>query len=558
MNLFSKTIFLIAIAAGSLTVGSASAHFPWLARTDDGKAVYFFGESPADRTYKLPESISKAEVWLSSQDIEQQKLKLKPVDEEEFVGLLSDQELPARAICSSQVTFGVYHGSLLEYYTLHRSGPLPTSRSSYEQAAAGAEGPALKLTAQLVDTDTGVDVFVLWDGKPLANADVRLFCQEGHEEADATTDADGKVSFNDMQVEEGLNGILVGHTVKAQSGTLDGKAFDSGSHYLTATFYAPEDFASEQTEPKDTSGVTSAFADLPFAITSFGAARIGDDIYVYGGHTGEAHSYSHEGQSNQLLQLDLNAPMAPWKKIAEGERLQGLALVAHHQRLICIGGFTALNAPGDNQDLHSQATVRAFDTTTDKWSDLPPLPSGRSSHDAAIIGDTIYVVGGWNLNGTEPNQWHTSALSLDLSEAEPAWTELPVPGFERRALAVVAHAHKIYAIGGMDQAGPTRQVSTFDPATNTWTDGPALVGNQEMDGFGASGWSTGGKLIVTTYSGDIQQLADDGSAWNVIGKTKDARFFNRLLPLEENSLLSVGGANMEEGKYVEPEAINIP
>lgn len=557
MRLFPKTLFLVAGCVSSLLVNSASAHFPWLVRTEDGKAAYFFGENPANRTYKLPGSIAKAEVTLWSQDAEPQKLRLKPIDEEKFVGLLSEQELPADAMCSSQVTFGVYHGSRLDYYTLHQGGRLPTRQAAYEQANAPSTASALKLNAQLVDTDTGVDVFVLWDGKPLVDADVQLFCAEGHEEGSATTDADGRVSFNDKQVEEGLNGIVVGHTVKAESGTLDGQTYDSGSHYLTVTFSDPEDFYVQQSKPQDTSSQPSRFADLPFAVTSFGAARIGDAIYVYGGHTGEAHSYSTQGQSNQLLQLDLNEPSSPWTAIAEGERLQGLALVAHGQRLIRVGGFTALNAPGADHDLHSQATVRAFDTTAGQWSDLPSLPAGRSSHDAAILGDTIYVVGGWNMDGDRETQWHTSAWSLDLSKAEPKWTELPAPGFERRALAVVAHAGKIYAIGGMDQAGPTRKVSIFDPATKTWSDGPALVGEKNMEGFGTSGWSTDGKLIVTTYSGDIQKLAADDSAWEVIGKTKDARFFNRLLPLKENSLVSVGGANMEEGKYLEPEVINI-
>ncbi|MEO8270295.1 MAG: hypothetical protein ABI557_11290, partial [Aureliella sp.] len=553
----SKNFFLLVSFASSLLVNSASAHFPWLVRTEDGKAAYFFGENPADRTYKLPGSIAKAEVILWSQDAEPQKLKLKPVDEEKFVGLLSDQALPAEATCSSQVTFGIYHGSRLDYYTLHQGGQLPSSRAAYEHADAAFTGATLKLTAQLVDTETGVDVFVIWDSKPLADADVQLFCADGHEEGSAKTDATGKVSFNDEQIEAGLNGIMVGHTVKTQAGTLNGQAFDSGSHYLTLTFSDPEDFVVQQPQPQNSPSNPSRFADLPFAITSFGAARIGDAIYVYGGHTGEAHSYSTEGQSNQLLQLDLSAPSSPWKKVAEGERLQGLALVAHAQRLISVGGFTALNAPGAEHDLHSQATVRAFDTTTGQWSDLPSLPAGRSSHDAAILGDTIYVIGGWNMNGDKETQWHTSAWSLDLSDVEPKWTGLPDPIFERRALAVVAHAGKIYAIGGMDHAGPTREVSIFDPATQTWSDGPSLVGEKDMDGFGASGWSTDGHLIVTTYSGDIQQLAADGNAWNVIGKTKDARFFNRLLPLKENSLISVGGANMEQGKYLEPEVISI-
>lgn len=557
MRMTLRNLLLFAGCASSMLVNSAAAHFPWLVRTEDGKAAYFFGENPADRTYKLPGSIAKAEVMMWSLDGEPQKLVLKPVEEEEFVGLRSEQELSADTQFSSQVTFGIYHGSRLDYYTLHQGGQLPSSRAAYDQTKAASIEASLKLTAQLVDTDSGVDVFVLWDGKPLADAEVQLFCAEGHEEAAAKTDAAGKVSFNDQQVEAGLNGIMVGHTVKSQPGTLDGQSYDSGAHYLTVTFSDPEDFVVQQPKPLDTSSSPSRFADLPFAVTSFGAARIGDAIYVYGGHTGEAHSYSSEGQSNQLLQLDLNAPASPWKTLAEGERLQGLALVAHGQRLIIIGGFTALNAAGAEHDLHSRATVRAFDTATGHWSDLPSLPAGRSSHDAAILGDTIYLIGGWNMDGDMETQWHSSAWSLNLSEVDPKWTELPAPGFERRALAVVAHAGKVYAIGGMDHAGPTRKVSIFDPATKTWTDGPSLIGEQNMDGFGASGWSTGGQLIVTTYSGDIQRLASDGSAWKVIGKTKDARFFNRLLPLNENSLVSVGGANMEEGKYLEPEVIDI-
>ena len=30
---------------------------------------------------------------------------------------------------------------------------------------------------------------------------------------------------------------------------------------------------------------------------------------------------------------------------------------------------------------------------------LAPLPEARSSHDAVVIGDKLYVVGGWTLSG---------------------------------------------------------------------------------------------------------------------------------------------------------------
>lgn len=299
-------------------------------------------------------------------------------------------------------------------------------------------------------------------------------------------------------------------------------------------------------------------AALPQGLTSFGAARLGDAIYVYGGHTGSAHSYSTAEQSNQLLRLDLKKPEAAWKLVSEHRRLQGLALVAHDRRLICVGGFEARNAEGSEHDLHSQRRISAYDTVKNRWSDLPALPAGRSSHDAAMLKDTLYVVGGWNMNSPEETQWHRTAWSLDLSQDTLNWQQLPAPPFQRRALAVVAHDGKIFAIGGMDpQSGPTREVRIYDPSEKTWSRGPDLLGEQDMIGFGASAWSIDGQLVVTCYNGDIQILAEDGSEWRSVGRTKDARFFHRLLPLDRGLLLSVGGANMAEGKYVVPETIRV-
>lgn len=536
-----------------LAANSALAHFPWLVRTEDGKAAYFFGDNVADRTYHLPETIAKAEVQLVSGGAEPTQLRLIAVDEDSLVGLVSEDEIPADAQLCSQVTFGIYHGARLDYYTQHQAGKLPTSREAYQPNPC-----PLRLMAELVDTQTGVDAYISWDGKPLADAEVKLCSADGSEQGEATTDAAGKVSFDDKQIQDGLNGIVVGYTLAEQAGTLDNKAYTSEAHYLTSTFNDPRGSQTEQSTSAPQSD-KHTLAELPFAITSFGAARLGDAIYVYGGHIGQAHSYSTAEQSNQLLKLDISNPSAAWEKVTEGERLQGLALVAHGNRLITIGGFTALNAEGEPHNLHSQAAVRAFDVTSGSWQDLAGLPNGRSSHDAAILGDTIYVVGGWDMDGVKETQWHSTALALDLSQADPQWQELATPPFTRRALVVVAHAGKIYAIGGMDQeGGPTREVAVFDPKTSAWTEGPMLVGEEDMEGFGAAAWSIDGKLVATTYSGKIQQLNSAGTQWNVVGQTKDARFFNRLLPFSPQALISVGGANMERHeKYVAPELIEL-
>lgn len=297
---------------------------------------------------------------------------------------------------------------------------------------------------------------------------------------------------------------------------------------------------------------------LPFEITSFGAVRHRNQLYIYGGHTGDAHAYFSEAQSNKLLRLDLDQAGSSWQEIAVGERRQGLGMVAYENQLIILGGFSAKNKEGEKQDLHSFADVRAFDLTTQAWQDLPSLPEPRSSHDAALIGNTIYVVGGWQLAGEGKTTWHDTAWSMDLQSTNRKWVAIAAPPFQRRASATVAHQGKLFVIGGMNEQGrPTKAVSMYDPANNTWRSAADLLGEQPMAGFGAGAWSSDGQLVVTTYEGAIQRWDDATNGWHLLGKSRDARFFHRLLPLNDGKLLAIGGANMESGKFLDLEVIRV-
>src|SRR5690606_23258460 len=191
-------------------------------------------------------------------------------------------------------------------------------------------------------------------------------------------------------------------------------------------------------------------------------------------------------------------------------------------------------------------------------TELPPLPEPRSSFDAAVLGDAIYVVGGWSMQGTQENQWHETAWKLDLSGSTPQWQPLPSPPFQRRALALASHDDKLYAIGGMGaEGGPSRQVDVFDPESGKWSSGPELPGEDRMAGFGASAFATGGRLYVSTIDGVLQRLSQDGPQWEIVGKTPTARFFHRMLPLDDSHLLVVGGANMGIGKFDEVEVLSV-
>jgi len=230
-------------------------------------------------------------------------------------------------------------------------------------------------------------------------------------------------------------------------------------------------------------------------------------------------------------------------------KLQGLAMVERQGLLYRVGGFNATNKPGAKEDLRSQAEFSRCKPGSKSWESLPGLPEPRSSHDAALIGDTLYVVGGWNLQGGGPaTLWHETALAVNLAADQLEWKAIAPPPFKRRALAVAAWRGKLYCIGGMQEKGnPTTAVAVYDPARDAWSEGPSILG-EPMDGFGSSAFATSQALFVTTISGSIQRLAADGSAWECAGQLQTPRFFHRLLPWGDDKLVVVGGSNMSTGK----------
>ena len=300
----------------------------------------------------------------------------------------------------------------------------------------------------------------------------------------------------------------------------------------------------------------SQFPDLPLAITSFGAARLADSLYVYGGHHGQAHHYSRLGQSGDLLRLSLGVPSA-WETVSNGPRLQGLALVAHQQNLYRIGGFTARNEEDQEQDLWSLADCARFDPAEGQWQDLPAMPSPRSSFDAVVAGDALYVVGGWSMQGNREADWLETACMLDLARTPLEWKQLATPPFQRRALAVGALGEKIYAIGGMLPDGKvTRRTAVYDPIEDSWSEGPELPG-EEMDGFGTACCTLAGHLYVSTASGSVLRLSDHADSWRPAGKLANGRFFHQMLPVDDHHVAIIGGANMQQGRFMGVEMLRI-
>jgi N-acetylneuraminic acid mutarotase len=532
---------VLVAAAGCLALFAAHAvhaHFIWLSpeATDSGTPlqIYFAEDANSDD----PALLSRLEgIEVKCVDAEANVTPLEVQRTDEAMIAILPEGVGANSVCVASHDLGVItRGDAvfrLKYYAK------VASASAWSEVDCT---PHLQLDVVPTLANGQVRVQATFAGQPVDGAQV-IASGPGMDDFEGTTNAEGVAEFT--PADPGIYSIRVRH-IEAAAGELEGQTYSDVRHYCTATF---------NTADADSS-VAGSLPALEQPVTSFGAAIVDGNVYIYGGHTGGAHSYSMEEQERFVRKLDLEA--GTWEQLAEGPPLQGLALVAHGEKLYRIGGFTAMNAAGEEHDLQSQDGVAGFDLATGEWSDLAPLPEPRSSFDAAVLDDKIYVIGGWSMGGAEENEWLTTAWAMDLSADAPAWESLPAPPFQRRALAVAAHEGKIYAIGGMQpEGGPTRRTDVFDPATGQWTLGPELIGEEAMTGFGASAFATGGRLYVTAYDGSLQRLTEDGSAWEVIAQTPTARFFHRMLPIDDHHLLMVGGANMGQGKFAEVEVLTV-
>jgi hypothetical protein len=293
--------------------------------------------------------------------------------------------------------------------------------------------------------------------------------------------------------------------------------------------------------------VKTALAPLPETVTSFGAVTAEGWLYAFGGHKGQRHEYCAETVSGSFQRLRLTDGRA-WESLPSSAPGQGLALVARGPYLYRIGGMAARNHAGAKQDLFSSSLVQRFDVRSRRWEDVAPLPAPRSSHDAAVIGNKIYVAGGWELAGnTRKNVWPSNALALDLDHPQAGWNPFPQP-FRRRALALAALGSRLFCIGGMDSDGePTLAVDIYDTATAQWSKGPDLP-EGDLKGFACSAIAQNGRVYVTTMRGELLRLSADARGWEIAGQMEHPRIAHRLVTAGARQLIALGGEDGDEEK----------
>src|SRR5205814_758255 len=120
--------------------------------------------------------------------------------------------------------------------------------------------------------------------------------------------------------------------------------------------------------------------------------------------------------------------------------------------------------------------VWRYETTTNQWTRLPPLPVGQGAGAAAIVNRQLHYFGGCTANRVHNtgDHWVLSLGATSRARDDGThWIQKRTLPNARDHLAGISLSSKIYAIGG--EYGhdvhhiQTDLVDCFDPATNKWT-----------------------------------------------------------------------------------------
>lgn len=573
-KVISLLLMLVLIVAGVSTANQAEAHFVYV-YGEDGKAVVVFGEGLDPDEAKFLEGLKAITASTVVGGNPQPVTLEKKTDGDQgwFETPLADLGSTVNVSCP----YGVFQRGDVSLLL------------DYSAKFVRLAGEDLKVSPNKVSPKLALDIVPAWNngqlkltvyfkGMPLHEAEVSLISAQSAsaEAAEAVTDEVGSVVLTPAM----RYVVRAKHTV-AEAGEWDGETFSEKRYYCTLVLDVGGESVDEDSDSNSVADLDAqsdvspsrrvviekmetSFAQFPRGMTSFGAAVVGNQVFVAGGKSGKAHRYARSYQNREIFSLNFDK-QDPWQVAGETLGLQGLAMVAYGNEMIRIGGLEVRNEEGEEQALRSIADVKSFDPQTQKWKTLPSLPQGRSSIDACLHDNKIYVVGGWTMAIGEDSQWASDMLVLDLAQDDPQWNSIPVP-FQTRALAVRASGNRLYAIGGIDQSdGPTDRVHVFDVENESWSDGPPVPCEGGMKAFGCSAVVVAGTLLVSTYDGGIYGLdgqpKTDLSAstltWEKLYQLQTGRFFHQMVPVGDSQFAIVGGSHMEHGSRNEVEVFSV-
>jgi len=158
-----------------------------------------------------------------------------------------------------------------------------------------------------------------------------------------------------------------------------------------------------------------------------------------------------------------------WRTLAPVPTPRSEVAVAElNRRIYVIGGFEEDGSPSDK--------VEVYDPATDSWTEAAPLPEPRH-HAAAFVFVTLFVMGGFETGFDDPQ-----STIFQYNSADDMWTEttsLPAPRGGLGATDLLCDEQVflgacIYAIGGTDADGKNIASVAFNDPNGVWLEAAPL------------------------------------------------------------------------------------
>eukprot|EP00994_Dinema_validum_P006132 NODE_439_length_1687_cov_118.881563_g321_i0.p1 GENE.NODE_439_length_1687_cov_118.881563_g321_i0~~NODE_439_length_1687_cov_118.881563_g321_i0.p1 ORF type:complete len:468 (-),score=104.96 NODE_439_length_1687_cov_118.881563_g321_i0:223-1626(-) len=162
------------------------------------------------------------------------------------------------------------------------------------------------------------------------------------------------------------------------------------------------------------------------------------------------------------------------------------------------GGGKLYAVGGQHHACRVSARLEMFDDTTKIWTALPDMATGRFNCGAAVLNDTLYVVGGCNGNETDLLR---TCERFDVTTM--TWTAIPSMSTPRESMAVAVDTGKLYVVGGCTKYKISGRCEMFDPATTRWTNLP----NMPTQRTGPAASVIHGRLYVVGGYGRVGHFA---------------------------------------------------
>jgi hypothetical protein len=230
---------------------------------------------------------------------------------------------------------------------------------------------------------------------------------------------------------------------------------------------------------------------IPQGVNEVIGAAVDRLLFVYGGermHT----QHVYDGVNPRTQPLGMFWAYDP--KTDSWTRLKPNPVPVHHGAAATIGKkfhvFGGFRLPDTGQiGWYPEDKAWVYDTETQFWSELPPMPTPRGAHAAVAVGNKIYVIGGAKIptgmdlpDGLSPGRPIELLGTMEVFDTETNnWTTLKPMTLPRNHHDVAYLDGKLYVIGGTvgscfpgGWASNVPMNEVYDIATDTWSTGAPM------------------------------------------------------------------------------------